>query len=122
MPLYEYRCLKCRRRSSFLRQLGDTSTPLCPHCNSSRLVRIISRVSVLRSEESQLESLSDPRSFGEVDENDPKSMARWMKKMGQEMGEDLDPEFDEAIEQMESGQLPEGTEESLGKEGDHSPS
>lgn len=122
MPLYEYRCLNCRRRSSFLRSLRDTSLPPCPHCNSSRLVRIISRVSLLRSEESRLARLSDPQNFADVDEHDPRSMARWMKKMGQEMGEDLGPEFQETVDQMESGQLPEEGQESLGSHGDQLPS
>ncbi|MBI2845344.1 MAG: zinc ribbon domain-containing protein [Chloroflexi bacterium] len=122
MPLYEYRCLNCGKRSSFLRQIGDISIPACPHCGHSRLVRVISRVSVLRSEESRLEDLPAPHNFGDVDENDPKSMARWMKKMGQEMGEDLGPEFDEMVERMESGQSPEEIEESLGSQGDQPPS
>lgn len=122
MPLYEYRCRNCGKRASFLRSLADSTLPTCPYCNHPQMVRLVSRVSVLRSEDSRLENLSDPRNLGDVDENDPRSMARWMKKMGQEMGEDLGPEFDEAIEQMDSGQLPEETEESLGKEGDHSPS
>jgi len=30
----------------------------------------------------------DPTNLGNLDENDPKSVARMMKKMGQEMGED----------------------------------
>lgn len=30
----------------------------------------------------------DPTNVGNLDENDPKSVARMMKKMGEEMGED----------------------------------
>ena len=36
-----------------------------------------------------MESLADPSSFSGLDENDPGSVARWMKKMGKELGEDL---------------------------------
>jgi hypothetical protein len=56
-----------------------------------------------------MEALADPSRLGEVDENDPRSMARWARKMQREMGEDLGSEFDEMVEQMESGQLPEET-------------
>jgi len=56
-------------------------------------------VAVLRSEESRLENLADPAKLGDLDENDPKSLARWMKKFGQEMGEELGPDFDEEIDQ-----------------------
>ena len=53
----------------------------------------------MKSEESRLESLADPTKFGDLDENDPKSMARWMKKMGQEVGEDLGEDFDAAVDE-----------------------
>ena len=34
---------------------------------------------------------------GDVDENDPGSVARFMKKMGSEMGEDFGDDFEEAM-------------------------
>ena len=69
-------------------------------------MRLVSRVAVLKSEESRLEDLTDPSSMGDLDENDPKSMARWMRKMGSEMGEDVGPEFDEMVARMEAGEMP----------------
>jgi len=67
--------------------------------------KLVSRVAVFRSEESRMENLADPSNLGGLDENDPKSVARWMKKMGREMGEesgeDLDQEIDEAMEEAE---------------------
>ena len=38
-----------------------------------------------------------------VDENDPKSVARWMKKMGREMGEDVGDDLDAAMEDDMAG-------------------
>ena len=64
--------------------------------------RVLSKVRVLRSEESRMESLADPSKWGDLDERDPKSMAKWMKKMGKELGEDMegmDEEVDQAIEE-----------------------
>jgi len=52
--------------------------------------RLLSRFAAPKSEEARLESLSDPANLGGIDENDPRSVARLMKKMGQEMGEDVD--------------------------------
>src|SRR4030065_2867871 len=95
MPLYEYRGNGCRRKITLLRSFSETSTPCCPHCQSEDLTRLISRVSVLRSEESRLESLADPSSLGDLDESDPRSIARWMRKRGGETGEELGPEVDE---------------------------
>jgi hypothetical protein len=74
---------------------------------------LASRVRVVRSEESRLENLADPSQFGDLDENDPRSMARWMRRMGDQVGDDLGPEFDEVVDRLESGQSPEEIEESL---------
>jgi len=116
MPIYEYRCTDCRRRVSiFWRKLADIETqrPECPSCRGHNLVRLVSRVAVLRSEESHLDDLADPSSLGDLDENDPRSMARWMRKMSKETGEDLGPEFDEVVNRLEAGQSPEDIEQAV---------
>ena len=73
-----------------------------------------------RSEESRLEGMADPSGWGDLDENDPKSMARMMKKMGTEMGEDLGPEFHEVVDRLEAGEDPESIESSLASSGGES--
>jgi hypothetical protein len=70
-------------------------------------------VAVLRSEDSRLEDLADPGNLAGLDENDPKSMARWMRKMSSEMGEDLGPEFDEVVDRLEAGESPEAIEATM---------
>ncbi|MDO8671979.1 MAG: zinc ribbon domain-containing protein [Dehalococcoidia bacterium] len=107
MPIYEFRCKACGRKNSvFLRSFSDECSPACSSCGSQELRRLVSLFSVVKSEESRLDDLTDPSSFGDLDENDPKSMARWARKMGSEMGEDLGPEFDEMVERMEAGESP----------------
>jgi len=116
MPIYEYFCHDCRRRVSLLwRSYADLETKqaACPRCGGSHLTRLISRVSVVRSEESRLEDLADPSMLAGLDENDPKSLARWMRKMSQELGEDLGDEFNEVIDRLEAGQSPEEIEEAM---------
>ena len=118
MPTYEYRCDNCRRRNAFtVRGFNPPESPSCTFCGSSQMRRIISRVAILRSEESRLEAMADPSAFGEVDENDPKSMARMMRKMGSEMGEDMPPELNEMVGRLESGESPESIEQSMGDMG-----
>jgi putative FmdB family regulatory protein len=110
MPIYEYECLDCHRKSSFLlmNPEKEISELRCKKCQSPRLTRVVSRVNVVKSEEDRLESLADPSRLGGLDENDPKSVARWMKKMGKEMGEemggeDFDQMVDEAMVESEQG-------------------
>ena len=116
MPIYEYRCRKCRRRVSvFLRSFSDINTakPTCTYCGHDQLDRLVSRVASLKSEESRLDSLADDSALGDVDESDPRSVARWMKKMSGEVGEEMPSEFNEAVDRMEAGQSFEDIEKSM---------
>jgi putative FmdB family regulatory protein len=114
MPTYDYRCLDCRKRVSLHLSYAEYGqTPVaCPHCGSARLQRLISRVRVVRSEDSRLDSLAED-DWGDVDESDPRSIARAMRRMGDEMGEDLPGEFDEVVDRLEAGEDPESIEKSL---------
>lgn len=69
--------------------------------------KLISRVSVMKSEEARLEALADPSSFGDLDENDPRSVARWARKLGEQMGDDVPDDYGEMVDQLESGEMPE---------------
>ncbi len=116
MPVYEYRCGACRRRSSHLfRTFASIATPSCPHCGAApeQMTKLISRVAVMKSEESRLEGLADPGMFADVDENDPRSVARWARKLGQQMGEDLGEDWDEMVDKLEAGEDV-GDEETVG--------
>jgi putative FmdB family regulatory protein len=115
MPIYEYRCHDCRRRvSRFYRSFSDVEEEAtCPRCGGTKLTRVISRVSVVRSEEGRLDDMTDPSMLGDLDENDPKSMARWMRRMSAETGEEMPEEFDEVIDRLERGQSPEEIEEAI---------
>ncbi|HRV96553.1 MAG TPA: zinc ribbon domain-containing protein [Anaerolineae bacterium] len=116
MPIYEYGCYDCRKRVSvFFRSFSEVETKeaTCPRCGGTHLKRLVSKVAVLRSEESRLESLADPSSMAGLDENDPKSIARWMRKMGNEMGEDLGSDFNEVVDRLEAGEDPESIEKSM---------
>jgi hypothetical protein len=87
--------------------------PACPECGGGRLQRIISRIRFARSEESRLETLSDPSAWGDVDEKDPRSMAKMMRRMGSELGEEMGPEFHEAVDRLEDGEDPGEIEKSM---------
>jgi putative FmdB family regulatory protein len=116
MPIYEYGCYDCRKRVNiFFRSFSEVATKeaTCPRCGGTNLKRLISKVAVLRSEESRLESMADPTNLAGLDENDPKSIARWMRKMSSEMGEDLGGEFSEVVDRLEAGEDPESIEKSM---------
>lgn len=112
MPTYEYRCLDCGKKVSiYLRydEYGQKAVR-CTHCESQDLRRLIGRVRFARSEESHMDSLDD---WADVDENDPRAMARMMRKMSEEVGEDMPPEFDEVVGRLEAGESPEEIEQRI---------
>jgi hypothetical protein len=82
------------------------------------MTKLISRVARVRSEESRLESLADPAKLGDIDENNPASMARWMKRMGKELGEDLGEDFDSMVDEAMAEEGKGQEEASGGKEED----
>jgi len=101
MPLFDYRCMDCRKRFSLL--IGVVAEPQeerCPNCGGTKVRRLISRFARLRSEDDMIDSLADPARVGDVE--DPKQLHSWMKRMGKEMGEDL-ADFDEVLEEIEAG-------------------
>ena len=112
MPIYEYLCRDCRKRSSLLvLSLSNPSPASCRHCGSVKVERLMSRFAAPKSEEARLASLSDPDNLGGLDENDPQSVARFMKNMGDEMGEDLEDETESMMDQAgEDGDITDSTD------------
>lgn len=64
---------------------------------------------MLRGEGSDLANLDDPGDLAE----DPRAMARMMREMSADMGEDPGPEFHEVVDRLEKGQSPEDIEKEL---------
>lgn len=114
MPNYQYRCLNCKRRFEVFMTYNEygQKTVNCPHCSSEKVQRRIGRVRFARSEESRLEDLADPSSLEGL-EDDPKALARMMRKMSREMDEDLGPEFEDVVDRLEAGQSPEEIEQAM---------
>lgn len=109
MPIYEYRCDACRRRSSLYYQTfsaAERAEPRCEHCGSADVHRLVSRVAILKSEESRLDDLADDSSLADVDENDPRSIAKWARRMGEQLGDDAGDDFREMVDQLEAGDMP----------------
>ena len=83
MPIYEYRCQQCGKRTSRLvLSISNPPQQSCGHCQSPDMERLMSRFASPKSEEARLEALADPSHLSGLDENDPQSMARFMKKNG----------------------------------------
>ena len=116
VPSYDFRCKDCRHTFTVtVNSVADIETvsPRCPECKSRDLSRLIRRVRLMTSDDTRMERLADPSRLGGLDENDPRGMARMMRDMATESGEDLGEEFGEVVDRLEAGESPESIEESM---------
>ena len=117
MPIYEYYCFDCKKRVSVLFRTmaaADAGASACPDCAGQRLHRLMSRLRVLRSEENRIESMADdPSLLAGLEQEDPRALAHFMRKMSDETGEPLDEEMTEVMDRLEGGESPDSIEESM---------
>jgi putative FmdB family regulatory protein len=122
VPIYEYYCQDCRKRVSvFFRTMSEASDAAarCPNCEGQRLRRLVSRVAVMRSDDSRMDALADdPSLMSGLESEDPRALAGFMRRMSNEMGEPLDAEMNEVINRLEAGESPEAIDQSMPNLGD----
>jgi putative FmdB family regulatory protein len=114
MPIYQYRCLNCKKRFEIFLSYKDYGAKIvsCPHCSSSQVQRRLGRIRIAKSEESRMDNLTDVTNLEGL-ENDPRALGKMMRKMSNEMGEEVGPEFDEVVDRLEAGQNPEDIEKAI---------
>ena len=49
VPIYEYRCEECRKKSSALLPSFSSPDPMCPHCGKPALRRLVSTFATVSS-------------------------------------------------------------------------
>ena len=112
MPIYEYRCEDCGKISEFLLiRTDEVFIPQCKRCKSKKMSRVLSKVRVIHSEESRMENLADPSKWGDLDEKDPRSMAKMMKRLGKEFGEELGEDADRMVDEALDEEMASGSDE-----------
>ncbi len=105
MPIYEFSCQSCQRKSSvFVKSIGTEIAPDCPFCGSSDLVRYLSGFAFHKSEGTRLEE-SKPGSPDYY--KDPRNIGRWAEYKAKEMGVELPSQVQEMISAARDGEMPE---------------
>ena len=122
MPIYEYRCPSCGRRSSRLwtRFPGreEEAALACPSCGARDLARAFSRFARPRSSARRMDALLGAAEGGGLGEEDPRGTARLLRTMCDEAGEPLEAGEAEILERMEAGELPADGQEDGGEGGE----
>jgi hypothetical protein len=139
MPIYEFYCPSHHTIYQFYAKTlaqGNT-TPRCPDDPAHRLKKLVSGFAITSGgkreepkpaaaapdagEDARMEAAMGmmEKEFSHVDENDPKAMARMMRKMSELTGEKIEGEMEEVVRKLEEGADPESLEDELGgPEGD----
>ena len=115
MPYYDYRCHDCKKplRLFFSFKEYDSAKPVCPSCSSENVRRRIRRVAIAKSEDARMDSMMDESALAALENEDPREIGRFMRKMTAEMGESLDDEMGEVVDRLEKGQSPEDIEAAM---------
>jgi len=129
MPIYEFYCSACHAIYQFLsRRVTVSRTPSCPKCGRSGLDRRPSSFAISKGRPETAEGaatgLDDGRleqAMGQLageadglDENDPQSAARFMRRLYQTAGIEPGQGLTEALRRLESGEDPDAIEQDLG--------
>lgn len=119
MPIYEYGCLDCRRRSSRLVRGAADAEPACQHCGSGHVRRLVSTFAFHKSMQSKLDDAGPPQPFGDEDYyKNPVNIGRWARHRAEQAGIDLGEGFDAMVERAQSGEDPQKLIGSLVPTGD----
>lgn len=115
MPTYDFVCNACNQRFEVFLTFNEYGKKkvFCIHCNSENIRRRMTKVRIAKSSESRMAAMAENFTGFEDMEENPKAMADMIRKMGNEMGEDLPPEFDEVVDRLDAGQSAEEIDSAL---------
>ncbi|MFI5358166.1 MAG: FmdB family transcriptional regulator [Opitutales bacterium] len=142
MPIYEYHCPHNHTIYQFYAKTlaqGQT-TPPCPENPAHAMTKLVSSFAITRggqagepkeaagaagdpAEDAKMEAAMNvmEQEFAHTDENDPRAMARMMRRMSELTGDKPDSEMEEVMRKLEEGADPESLEEQLGGGVDEEP-
>lgn len=109
MPIYEYRCCACGKKSSFFpRTVSQPVNAVCSSCQSTDMVRLIGAVAFHKSTQTIHEESGEPSMHnGPEYYKDPRNIGRWAEKRFSEMGMDMPDSLKGKIQAAREGELPE---------------
>lgn len=138
MPIYEYYCQDNHTIYQFYaKTLAQGQTiPKCPANPAYRMRKLVSAFAITSgggkdesaevkpgaapggdpAEDARMEAAMGAmeHEFSSIDENDPKAMARMMRRMSELTGEKIDGEMEEVVRKLEEGADPDSLEDQLG--------
>ena len=129
MPIYEFLCKDCNTIFNFFsRRINTGKNPDCPKCGRALKKLLSSFATVGKAQEPGNEDLPPgfdeskmERALGELaldaekmNEEDPKAMARLMRRFAERTGLALNENMEKALSRLEAGEDPDQIEKEMG--------
>ncbi len=115
MPVYDYRCKQCGRKAAlFYKRYKDYDAAVhtCPHCGSTEMTRLISRVAIARPSR-DFTGMSSDQMLNVLEGGDSREVGEMMHQFGQDEAAAGDPMFHEVSERLMKGEKPESIERDI---------
>ncbi len=109
MPVYEYRCDACRRKTSVLvRSVAHPPGVTCAHCGGASVQRVISSFAYHRGMGQVWENSGEPSLAGNSDDyyKDPRNIGRWTEQRLEQLGVEMPSEARQMIDAAREGEMP----------------
>ena len=106
MPIYEYACQSCGKKSTMLILKKDQEADLnCRHCGSGQLKRLLSGFALHRTEADRLNELDPSKTPDESFYRDDRNIGLRAKKRMKELGVDLGDSLNEKIDKARTSKI-----------------
>ena len=128
MPVYEFYCSECHAIFNFLsRRVNTSKIPACPRCRKPDLEKQVSPFAISKNLQEQTDAMPDldeskmeqvmmamAGDMENINEEDPKAMANFMRRFSSLTGMSLGDGAEEALSRLEAGEDPEQIEAEMG--------
>jgi putative FmdB family regulatory protein len=106
MPIYEYRCNRCKKVfSQLFLNAKEVEEVKCKFCSGKDLTRLVSSFRIHQTEESRLKDVDTSKRPSDGFYKDSRNVGLWTKKRMNELGVDLGPQLDEIVEKGRTGKI-----------------
>jgi putative FmdB family regulatory protein len=128
MPVYEFYCALCHAIFNFFsRRVNIDKRPACPKCRRPDLEKLVSPFAISKNLQQQQVGMPDidetkmeqamiamAGEMENMNEEDPKAMASFMRRFSSLTGMELGDGAEEALSRLEAGEDPEQIESEMG--------
>ncbi len=103
VPLYEYRCNDCQQVTSVLVRIPSANKqPICEHCQSAKMEKLISKFSFKASWGDSLNWAPSRETTSDVDDSSGASIDKYMGRIKKEMGGQTTSDFNRERRDMKN--------------------